>query len=109
MLPVVTRTTFFVLASLADGRRHGYGIVQRAAELSGGDVRLATGTLYGALDRLAGAGLVVADGDEVVDGRLRRYYRLTDAGAAAVRDEAARLRRAADVVATRLGPAGGAA
>ncbi|WP_210495630.1 PadR family transcriptional regulator [Patulibacter sp. SYSU D01012] len=105
----MTRTTFFVLASLADGRRHGYGIVQRAAELSGGDVRLATGTLYGALDRLAGAGLVVADGDEVVDGRLRRYYRLTDAGAAAVRDEAARLRRAADVVATRLGPAGGAA
>jgi DNA-binding PadR family transcriptional regulator len=45
--------TYFVLASLLDGPLHGYAIIRRAAQLSGGRVRLATGTLYTALDRLS--------------------------------------------------------
>ncbi len=57
-----------------------------------------TGTLYGALDRLVGQGLVAGDGEAQVEGRLRRYYKLTDSGAEAVRAEAARMRRAARVV-----------
>ena len=44
--------TYFLLASLLDGPLHGYAIIKRAAELSGNQVRLATGTLYTALDRL---------------------------------------------------------
>ena len=50
--------TYFVLASLLDGPLHGYAIIQRTGELSGGRVRLATGTLYAALDRLAAEGQV---------------------------------------------------
>jgi PadR family transcriptional regulator PadR len=82
--------TFFVLASLADGRKHGYGIIKDADELSAGRVRLRVGTLYAALERLQAEGLVAAAGDEVVGGRLRRYFELTDAGTAALTTEADR-------------------
>jgi PadR family transcriptional regulator PadR len=94
----MSEATYYVLASLLDARLHGYGIVKRVAELSSGSVTITTGTLYGALDRLVGRGLVAPDGEEEVDGRLRRYYRLTDDGAVAVREEAARMRRAARAV-----------
>jgi len=99
---IVRQPTYFVLAALLDGPLHGYGIIQAAERLSGGQVRLSTGTLYGALDRLGGEGLVAADGEEVVDGRARRYYRLTDAGRRALAQEAARMRRDARVVTERL-------
>jgi PadR family transcriptional regulator PadR len=97
----MSEATYYVLAALLDERLHGYGIVKKAAALSGGAVKLTTGTLYGALDRLAGQGLVAADGEEEVEGRLRRYYRLTDAGAEAVRAEADRMRRAVKAVSRR--------
>jgi PadR family transcriptional regulator PadR len=82
--------TFFVLASLADGRKHGYGIIKDAEELSDGRVRLKVGTLYAALERLTAEGLVAAAGDEVVDGRARRYFELTDVGTTALTAEAER-------------------
>jgi len=86
--------TFLILTSLALGCQHGYGIITEVTEISGGRVRLRAGTLYIALDRLRADELIAVDHEEVVDGRLRRYYRLTDAGAAALRTEAARLRLA---------------
>lgn len=95
--------TYFILAVLLDGRLHGYAIIRRASEVSGGRVRLSAGTLYTALDRLSAAGLIETDGEEVVDGRLRRYYRISDAGVEAVHQEAARLARAAAVVSHRVG------
>ncbi|HMJ96142.1 MAG TPA: PadR family transcriptional regulator [Thermoleophilaceae bacterium] len=93
--------SYFVLASLLDGRLHGYAISARAAELSGDEVRLTAGTLYGALDRMSARGLVEIDGEETVEGRLRRYYRLTDGGRDAVLKEADRLAAAAHVVQVR--------
>lgn len=90
--------TYFVLASLLDGPLHGYGIIKRAAELSGNRVRLATGTLYTALDRLAAEGYVRLVREEIVNGRARRSYGLTDSGAAALRAEATRMAQAAEVV-----------
>jgi len=98
--------TYFVLASLLDGPLHGYGIIKRAAELSGNRVRLATGTLYTALDRLAAEGYVRLVREEIVNGRARRSYGLTDAGAAALRAEATRMAQAAEVVTgkARLSP-----
>jgi DNA-binding PadR family transcriptional regulator len=93
--------TYFVLAALLDGPLHGYGIVKRAADLSRGTVKLTAGTLYGALDRLAGEGLVAEDGQEIVAGRARRYYRLTDAGHDALEAEATWLTQAAAVVKSR--------
>jgi DNA-binding PadR family transcriptional regulator len=54
-------------------------------------VKLRASTLYAALERLGARGLVEPERDEVENGRLRRYYRLTDAGAEAVEAEAQRM------------------
>jgi hypothetical protein len=72
--------TFLILTALADGSQHGYGIITEVAQISGGRVRLRAGTLYTALDRLRSDELIGMDREEIVDGRLRRYYRLTPAG-----------------------------
>jgi PadR family transcriptional regulator, regulatory protein PadR len=93
--------TYFVLASLLDGPLHGYAIIRRADELSGGRVRLATGTLYTALDRLAGEGYVELVREEIVNGRVRRSYGLTRPGAGALLAEAARMADAASLVSER--------
>jgi DNA-binding PadR family transcriptional regulator len=90
--------SYFVLASLLDGPLHGYAIASRARDLSDGAVRLTAGTLYGALERMASQGLVQVEREETVDGRLRRYYRLSDQGREAVVREADRLAAAARVV-----------
>ena len=97
--------SYFILAALLEGPLHGYGIIKQAAKLSDGRVRLTAGTLYGALDRLAEEGLILADRQEVVEGRTRRYYRLTDHGIHALQGEAARMQQAARVVTRRSGPA----
>src|SRR5450759_1637023 len=90
--------TFFTLAALLDGPLHGYGIIKRAEQLSEGAVHMTAGTLYGALDRLSREGLVIEEGQEIVAGRARRYYRLTDEGHSALDAEAERMSKAAAVV-----------
>jgi DNA-binding PadR family transcriptional regulator len=77
-------------------------VIRAVETLSDGDVVLRPGTLYGALDRLADQGLIEVDREQAVDGRLRRYYRLTDSGAAALAAQVDRLRRHADAAETRL-------
>jgi len=102
----MTGQAFFVLAALADGPRHGYGIVREVAELSQGRVRLKIGSLYGVLERLAAEGLIEADREEAHDGRLRRYYRLTRDGRGALATEAELRAATARVVRARLGLSG---
>ena len=103
--------TFWVLTVLAAGRRHGYSLIQEARELSDGRVDLKVATLYAALERLGEQGLVAVDGDEIVDGRTRRYFRLTDAGAVALQQQVQRIEANAMQARARLvlHPAGGAA
>ena len=94
--------TFLILTALAAGPQHGYGIMTDVAQISGGRVRLRAGTLYAALNRLAGDRLVEFDHEEIVDTRLRRYYRLTPVGARCLQVEVDRMRSAATVAAHRL-------
>ena len=94
--------TFLILTALAGRPRHGYGVIQEVASVSGGRVTLRPGTLYAALDRLVEEGLVAPDREEVVDGRLRRYYRLTAPGAAALKAEADRVASNVAVARRRL-------
>lgn len=94
--------TFLILSALAGEPLHGYGVIKEVGSLSDGRVTLAAGTLYAALDRLCGEGLVEVDRDEVIDGRQRRYYRLTRHGGATLAAEAARLRADADAALARL-------
>ena len=101
--------TFLILTALADGSQHGYGIISEVAEISGGRVRLRAGTLYTALDRLRADKLIEVDREEIVEGRLRRYYRLTPSGTAVLSAEAARLHANAAAALQRLRLAGGMA
>jgi PadR family transcriptional regulator len=95
--------TFLILTALAGEPLHGYGVIQEVSRLSSGRVVLRPGTLYGALDRLSDQGLVAADREEIVDGRLRRYYRLTEEGAGLLHAEAQRLADNAAEARRRLG------
>ncbi len=90
--------TYFVLASLLDGPLHGYAIIKRAEETSRGRVKLATGTLYTALDRLTAEGYVTLVSEKIVNGRTRRSYGLTDSGVSALHAEATRMAEAAQLV-----------
>jgi PadR family transcriptional regulator, regulatory protein PadR len=94
--------SYFALAALIDGPLHGYAIVRRAGELSGGTVRLSTGTLYALLERAIGEGLVVVGEPYVERGRTRRDYALTPDGRAALQGESQRLAQAAKTVTGRL-------
>jgi DNA-binding PadR family transcriptional regulator len=97
----IREPTYYALAALMDGPLHGYAIIKRAEELSHGRVRMAAGTLYAALDRLSAVGFLRVVNEEVVNGRARRYYDLTDEGAVALRAEADRMAQAARVVTDR--------
>ena len=85
----LTEATYFILLSLAEPR-HGYGIMQQAEALSAGRVRLAAGTLYGALSALSDRGWIRLL--PVAEGSRKKEYILTEEGRHALRGELERLR-----------------
>ncbi len=91
-LPLSPRV-FHILLALVDGPEHGYRIMKEAETRSAGKVRIGPGTLYEAIHRLAGDGLIeeceAQAGDE--SGERRRYYRLTRAGRRLLEAESTRL------------------
>lgn len=99
--------TFWILTALARGRRHGYGMIEDVRAQSSGNVELRVATLYSALDRLADEGLIEVDGDEIHEGRARRYFRITGAGLERLRVEADRLASSAAAARASLDAAGG--
>jgi DNA-binding PadR family transcriptional regulator len=68
-----------LLAALAQGPAHGYGVIARLRDDSGGIFAMPEGTIYPALHRLEASGFV-ASTHEFVSGKRRRTYALTDAG-----------------------------
>ena len=85
----LTEAFYYILLSLYQPL-HGYGIMQKAEEFSGGRVRPAAGTLYGALNTLQDKGWIEAL--PCTPGSRKKEYRITAAGRAAVESELARLR-----------------
>lgn len=89
---------FWILAVLARGERHGYGILQEAERLSEGRARLRPGPLYRRLARMLDDGLLeeVDERPADVEGHdeRRRYYRITAFGARVARAETERMARA---------------
>lgn len=95
MAAEMRESTFWILTVLALGRRHGYALLQEIEEQSESRVHLRVTTLYAALERLDSEGLIAPDGDERVDGRVRRYFRLTEEGRSALGAEVARMQAGA--------------
>ena len=86
---VLTESTYYILLALYRPR-HGYGIMQQVEALSQGRVRLAPGTLYGALNAMVEKGWIVQL--PVEDGSRRKEYRLTESGRAVLNNELSRLK-----------------
>jgi|SRR5579871_4086255 len=92
----IAGTAALILSSLAEGAKHGWALTKDIEEFAA--VRLAPGTLYEALNRLEGLGLIEA----LPSADRRRPYQLTAAGASALRDHLTRERQVADVGLSRL-------
>ncbi len=93
----LTPTVFYILLALSEQDRHGYDILKRSVLDSEGQVRMAAGTLYNALQRLVDDGLVVEAGERPAperDDERRRYYTLTERGRQALVAEVERMGRA---------------
>ena len=98
----MTEQALLVRTSLVTGERHGYGIAVDVEALSAGRVKLAAGTLYGVLGRLAADGLITETREQVVAGRRRRYYQLTARGHQILAEEATHLSSTAEAITARV-------
>ena len=91
--------TFLILLSLSPGPKHGYAILKEVDRLSDGRVKLSTGTLYGAIERLLDQGWIRRVEDPIPNGtnRERKAYDITELGRKALNAEIARLRKLVSV------------
>ena len=89
---------FHILLALSGEDLHGLGIAQSVEESTAGDVKLGPGTLYRSLKEMARDGLIEeARAPAGEDDPRRRFYRISDAGRAAVASEAGRMERLVEV------------
>ncbi|MBP3870163.1 MAG: PadR family transcriptional regulator [Faecalicoccus sp.] len=86
---VLTEATYYILLALYQPR-HGYGIMQQVEELSNGRVKLAAGTLYGALNTMVDKKWIIQL--PVVDGSRKKNYQITPEGLIVLKNEVERLR-----------------
>jgi DNA-binding PadR family transcriptional regulator len=98
--PPLTPAVFHILLALYGRERHGYDIMLQVKEDSRGQVKIGPGTLYGSLDRMIAAGLVIESKKQ--DPR-RIYYKLTALGQTALRAESERLSTVAAIARRHLG------
>jgi DNA-binding PadR family transcriptional regulator len=102
MPAALNQPSFWILTALASRRRHGYEILRETAEAAQGSGALKGATLYAALERLEADGLIAADGEEIVAGRARRYFVITDDGASRLSAEVEQMERSARAARTQL-------
>jgi len=79
----LTPAVFHILLSLADGEKHGYGIMKHVELQTKGGIKMGPGTMYGSIKRMLAAGLIEETEerpDPELDDERRRYYRLTAVG-----------------------------
>lgn len=88
----LTEPVLLILMSLAEQPRHGYALMKDMEELSGGRVRVSTGTLYGALGRLLDDGWIERYLQEDTS-REKQAYRLTRVGLKALKTELERMKQ----------------
>ncbi|MGT2716724.1 PadR family transcriptional regulator [Streptococcus respiraculi] len=89
----LTETTYYILLALLEPN-HGYAIMQEVESMSDGDVRIAAGTMYGAIENLLKLGWIIAVPS--TDSR-RKIYHITPTGKSILELETERLRKLSQV------------
>ncbi|WDH77536.1 PadR family transcriptional regulator [Microbacterium esteraromaticum] len=103
----MTRLQFDILTALAPARRHGYALIEEVERMT--KRRPGVATLYAALNKLENAGFVIPAGDEIVDGRVRRYFVLSPSGVDALATEATQMATRSQIAMASLGLRGATA
>jgi len=97
---------FHMLLALADGERHGYALKREILQRTGGKLNLASGALYGSINKMLEQGFIEESGDRPdphLDDERRRYYRITSLGLRVAQAEAVRLRQLIRIAEDSLG------
>jgi transcriptional regulator len=92
-----------ILKAVSLGKLHGYGVLLRIEQITGGQLQIHQGALYPALYRLERQGLIESDWGTSDNNRRAKFYRLTAAGRARLGNETASWNRLADAIAMALG------
>jgi PadR family transcriptional regulator, regulatory protein PadR len=91
-----------ILKAVSLGRLHGYGVLLRIGQISGGALQIQQGALYPALFRLEHQGLVAGEWGTSENNRRAKYYQLTAAGRRRLGEETASWQRLAEAIARSL-------
>jgi transcriptional regulator len=91
-----------ILKAVSLGKLHGYGVLLRIQQISGGGLQIQQGALYPALYRLEQQGLIDSEWGTSENNRRAKFYHLTTAGKARLGDEMASWNRLADAIALAL-------
>ena len=91
-----------ILKAVSLGRLHGYGVLLRIQQISGGALEVQQGALYPALYRLERQGLIESEWGTSENNRRAKFYRLTAGGRARLGEETAGWNRLADAIALAL-------
>ena len=89
----MSESYYYILLCLSKGASHGYGIMQMTEKLSGGDVKIGSGTMYGATTNMIKKGWICEIMSDEPGTERKRLYNLTEAGREALRNEIERLKR----------------
>jgi PadR family transcriptional regulator PadR len=91
-----------ILKSVSLGKLHGYAVLLRIEQITGGALQIQQGALYPALYRLERQGLIESEWGVSENNRRAKYYKLTTLGRQRMRDEAASWNRLAEAMAAAL-------
>lgn len=91
-----------ILKSVSLGQLHGYGVLLRIEQITGGALHIQQGALYPALYRVEKQGLIESEWGVSDNNRRAKYYKLTALGRQRLRDESASWNRFAEAMATAL-------
>jgi len=91
-----------ILKAVSLGELHGYGVLLRIEQISGGSLHIQQGALYPALYRLEQQGLIESEWGVSDNNRRARFYKLTTTGRRSLRDESASWNRLSDAMAAAL-------
>ena len=91
-----------ILKAVSLGKLHGYGVLLRIEQISGGALQIQQGALYPALYRLEHQGLIDSEWGTSDNNRRAKFYQLTAAGRRALGEETASWNRLADAIARSL-------